>query len=305
MFASEIEIDIDEPASDNILDKWLLSLFNEFVQNMTGYMENYDLPRASRSIGAFVDDLSTWYLRRSRDRFKEEDEKEKEAAIRTTGHVLRELSKIMAPFMPFLAEQIWQEVTGNGYRNAASVHLQSWPVKRGEPNREILEKMGTVREIVELGLAKRDEAGVKVRQPLAELKIRNEKKELEEQYLKLIKEEVNVKEVELIPGDGDRKAELDTDLTPALIREGIKREVIRYVNALRKKGGLSIEDRADVYWRSDSQEVKKAIEEYRNDILKSVLADNIYNKDMEEAEIVKEVDLGGETIELGVRNNLD
>jgi isoleucyl-tRNA synthetase len=301
MFASENEVDIDEPASDNILDKWLISLFNKFVQDITEYMENYDLPRASRLIGKFVDDLSTWYLRRSRDRFKEEDEKERKTAIRTTGYVLRELSKAMAPFMPFLAEQIWQGVTGNEYQSDASVHLQSWPAGRSEPDSEVLEKMEAVREIVELGLAERDKAGIKVRQPLAKLIIHNEKVALDEQYLKLIKDEVNVKEVELNKDNGEREAELDTELTPELIREGIKREVIRYVNALRKKGGLSIRDKADVYWQSDSKEVKKAIEEYRSDILKNVLADNIYNQDPQQADVNKEISLGEEGLGLGVK----
>jgi isoleucyl-tRNA synthetase len=248
-----------------------------------------------------VDDLSTWYLRRSRDRFKEEDEKERKTAIRTTGYVLRELSKAMAPFMPFLAEQIWQGVTGNEYQSDASVHLQSWPAGRSEPDSEVLEKMEAVREIVELGLAERDKAGIKVRQPLAKLIIHNEKVALDEQYLKLIKDEVNVKEVELNKDNGEREAELDTELTPELIREGIKREVIRYVNALRKKGGLSIRDKADVYWQSDSKEVKKAIEEYRSDILKNVLADNIYNQDPQQADVNKEISLGEEGLGLGVK----
>ncbi len=303
MFAPENTAESSEPASDNILDKWLLSLFNKFVQDMTEYMENYNLPGASRSIGLFVDDLSTWYLRRSRDRFKDEGEnkEDKNSAISVTGYVLNELSKVIAPFMPFLAEQIWQGVTGNNYQNSNSVHLQKWPGKQGEVDQDILDKMTAVREIVELGLAERDKAGIKVRQPLAGLRISNAEVELDERYLKLIKEEVNVKEVDLAKGEGNRKAELDTELTPELVREGIKREIIRYINALRKKGGLSIEDRANVYWRSGSEKVREAMEEYKNDILKSVLADDIYNESVEDADIKKEISVEGETVELGVK----
>jgi isoleucyl-tRNA synthetase len=303
MFAPENTAESSEPASDNILDKWLIVLFNKFVQDMTEYMENYDLPRAARSIGGFVNDLSTWYLRRSRERFKgeNEDEQDKDSAIQVTGYVLRELSKVIAPFMPFLAEQIWQGVTGNNYQNEASVHLEKWPEKSGGFDEKILNNMEAVRSIVEIGLAKRDEIGIKIRQPLAKLTVYNENIALDEQYLKLIKDEVNVKKVELNKGDGEKTAELDTELTPELLREGMKREVIRYVNALRKKEGLSIEDRVAVYWQSDSEEVKKTMEEYRGDILKSVLADNIYNDDPEKGGINKEVSLGEEVIKLGIK----
>jgi isoleucyl-tRNA synthetase len=146
----------------------------------------------------------------------------------------------MAPFMPFVAEALWQKLTGNEFTNEkASVHLEAWPfspeAEEAEP--EIIVQMEIVRKIVEMGLAKRDEVKIKIRQPLQAIKIKNQKLKIDnESLIDLIKDELNIKTVEFI--DGDEGVELDTTMTPELESEGLKREIVRAVNNLRKEKGL-------------------------------------------------------------------
>ncbi len=262
--------------SDNVLDKWILARLNQLIAEVTKNMNNYNLPKATRPIENFISDLSTWYIRRSRDRFKGEDEQDKKAALQTTRYVLLQLSKIIAPFMPFIAEQVWQKITGNNFQDEnKSVHLEDW-VKAEKVDNEVLENMEIVRKIVELGLAARDEAGIKVRQPLSELKVKSQKSKVNnDDYLKLIKEEVNIKEVKFKKGEGVLNIKLNTTMTKELKQEGIKREVVRLINAARKNLGLTIQDRISVYWESASDEIKFALENYKNEIAKEVLADEI------------------------------
>ena len=137
-------------------------------------------------------------------------------------------------------------------------------------NDEVLENMDAVRRIVELGLAARDEAEIKVRQPLAslEVKSKNEKLKISDDYLKLIKDEVNVKKIEFKKEDVDLSVKLCTKLTPELKQEGIKREIVRLINAMRKNAGMTIHDRAVVYWECKNKEIKQAIKKLKKDILK-------------------------------------
>ena len=236
LFTNSHELKTNNHESDNVLDKWILAKLNQLVEVATEGMDNYDLPKSTRSITKFIDDLSTWYIRRSRDRFKgnlkrgatnaahandNNEEKDKKFALETTSFVLLQLSKIIAPFMPFIAEQLWQKVTGNDFKSEDnSVHLEKWPISHNVEcvtHNEILEKMEVVRKIVELGLAKRDEAGIRVRQPLNQLRIKN--CELKNEYEELIKDELNVKNIKIKKGKGEIEVELDTDITPELKQE--------------------------------------------------------------------------------------
>ncbi|MFH1523271.1 MAG: isoleucine--tRNA ligase [Patescibacteria group bacterium] len=287
--------------SINVLDKWILARLNELVEIVTEGMDNYDLPKATRPITEFIDDLSTWYIRRSRDRFKGSDEAEKKAALQTTGYVLQELSKLIAPFMPFMAEQIWQKVTGYDFKDEEkSVHLEGWSSKSRFKNEElrIIEEMEIIRKIVELGLAERDKAGIKVRQPLNELRIKNY--ELIIDYEDLIKDELNVKNILNIKGKGDIEVELDTELTPELKQEGMKREIVRFVNNLRKKAGLTIKDRVVVFWESKSKDIKEVFNKYGDDIKKDTLAEEI-KEGIEKSVGNKEVMINGEGVVLGIK----
>jgi isoleucyl-tRNA synthetase len=297
MFAPEAKAAPEYSESKNILDQWIFSKLNKLIADVTYYMENYDLPRAVRPITAFIDDLSTWYLRRSRDRFKDEDKEDRDIALATTGYALYELSRVMAPVMPFMAEELWQRITGNNYASSASVHLEPWPVA-GVVDEQALEEMSEVREIVELGLAQRDKTGIRVRQPLSKLTVKNENRELGKDHLDLIADEVNVKEVELVRGSGTREVELDTNITAELEQEGIKRELVRYINALRKRADLTIEDGVDVYWESSSEKIKSAIDAYSQDIQKSTLADSLQQGEPENATADKKITINEREITL-------
>ncbi|PIR13876.1 isoleucine--tRNA ligase [Candidatus Falkowbacteria bacterium CG11_big_fil_rev_8_21_14_0_20_39_10] len=288
----------------NVLDKWILSRLNQLISEVTENMEKYNLPIASRPITGFIDDLSTWYLRRSRDRFKSDDQADKKAALETTGFVLLQLSKVMAPFMPFMAEQIWQKVMGYDFKDKdKSVHLESWPLAESRQqtadSRKILEDMAVARKIVELALSKRDEAGIKVRQPLNELGIMNQ--ELGKEYEVLIKDELNVKNIRFKKGKGETEIKLDTKLTPELKQEGLKRELVRLINAMRKKQGLTIQDRIVICFSTKSQEIEKAFEKYGEDIKKDVLAEELRGLKGFKGQEGKEADVNGEKVILEIK----
>ncbi len=296
MYADELKVESSKVKSDNVLDKWILARLNQLTTEVTKSMDGYVLPKAVRPIGEFIDDLSTWYIRRSRDRFKGDDENDKQTALAITNYVLVELAKVMAPFTPFIAEQIWQRVTGNNFSNKnKSVHLEAWP-EIEKVNENILGDMVIVRKVVELGLAKRDEAGIKVRQPLSELKVKN--CELKNEYTDLIKDEINVKQVVCEKGSGDLVVELVTELTPELKQEGMKREIVRSVNNARKQAGLTIQDKIILGWQSDGEEVQKVFSEMGEEIKKDTLSEEIENKINEGSK--KEVKINEDTVIISI-----
>ncbi len=281
MFNQNLESRIENIESSNVLDQWILARLNQLIGEVTKNMEEYNLPSATRPITEFIDDLSTWYIRRSRDRFKGSDEEDKKSALVTTRFVLLELSKVMAPFMPFIAEQVWQKISGNGFKDGErSVHLEQWS-EGGEVDQTAINRMDHTRKIVELGLAKRDEAGIKIRQPLAKLMIYSY--EPTNEHIELIKDEVNVKEVVCKSGDGNTEVELDTNLTPELIQEGLKRELVRTINMMRKNEKMTIEDKIKVSW-SGSEVVEAMIEKYKDELLKDVLANELTKEEVEAEE---------------------
>lgn len=221
--------------SDNILDRWILSRLSELIKEVTTSMEQYELDRATRPIAGFIDDLSTWYLRRSRDRFKGEDNADKKTALATTKFVLRETSKIIAPFMPFFAEHLYKEVSDK----EESVHLESWP-EAGKIDKTALETMAQVREVVSLGLEERDTFGIKVRQPLQKIAVKNVS--FDEEYALLIRDELNVKEV-VTDASIEKNTKLTPELTPELVEEGNFRELLRHIQAMRKSEKLNPNDK--------------------------------------------------------------
>ncbi|MFH0856638.1 MAG: isoleucine--tRNA ligase [bacterium] len=279
--------------SNNILDKWILAKSSELVRGVTENMNKYDMPRSVKLITDFIDDLSTWYLRRSRDRFKGDDEADKQAALQTTKYVLTELVKVMAPFMPFIAEEIWQKTTGHNFKDEnRSVHLERWNQEAGIMNHEtgILEKMALVRQIAEKGLSARAEEKIKVRQPLSAYST-SLTETLELEYIDMLKEELNVLEIKF----GEDK--LFTELTPELKQEGMARELVRQINSIRKNSGLTINDRVKIYYKTDSQEVKNVFEKLGENIKKDTLADKIIFKEKAE---MKELKIGEEIIKVSV-----
>ncbi len=228
--------------STNILDIWIINKLSELIKEVTENLEKYEIDRASRPFADFIDDLSTWYLRRSRDRFKiDEDEKKKMdrlMALSTIRNILIDFTKILSPFMPFIAEDIYQRLKGNDVNMKESVHLESWPEAK-KIDKNILDSMIETRKIASLGLEARMKSKINVRQPLSKLSI---KKPLSSEYLELIKDEVNVKNVIVIEKLNDDVL-LDTNITNELKEEGIVRELIRSIQDLRKEKGLTIHDK--------------------------------------------------------------
>lgn len=239
--------------STNYLDRWMLARLAETVKTVTVGMDTYQLHAASRPLLDLIDDLSTWYLRRSRDRFKSDNVADKKLALGTTKYVLVETAKLLAPFMPFFAESVYAKVMGN--EGAESVHLENWP-QLSMVDEDILSFMKNVRDLVTLGLEARSASSVKVRQPLASVAFNtnpfSSNATHEKTAVELIADEVNVKEVKFVPGGKDPVV-LDTVLTPELKREGQVRELLRSVQDLRKQAGLNVDDRATLYFGGDAE----------------------------------------------------
>ena len=221
----------------NPLDRWVVSRLHELNQAITEGMEEYNLPKALSGVLPFVDDLSNWFVRRSRRRFwKSEDDGDKAEAYLTLYTVLTQLAMLLAPFTPFLAEELYQQMTGSG----ESVHLLDYPMET-EVDEKVLDEMARARKVIADGLALRmqkseTEEQIKVRQPLNRLVYAGEK--LPEMYEQMIAEEVNVKTVE-----NGAETWLDKELTAELREEGRVRDLIRAVQAARKKAGLQVDDR--------------------------------------------------------------
>lgn len=229
-----------EVETESVLDKWIVARLHQTIKGVTENLDTYKIPPACEMITFFIDDFSTWYLRRSRERFKEGSSE----VVKTTGYVLYQLSKVIAPIMPFLAESIYQQITGNDFKKEGkSVHLVSYP-KYDEKmiEKNILNEMEKVRSIVSIALKERADAKIKIRQPLSLLKIG---RKIKEEFLYLIKEEVNVKEVVLDESLKDTVI-LDTKITAELKKEGDVREVIRTVQSMRKEAGLVPSDKINL-----------------------------------------------------------
>ncbi|MDD4531443.1 MAG: isoleucine--tRNA ligase [Candidatus Pacebacteria bacterium] len=286
--------DIKEvPQTDNLLDKWILSKTEGLNRDVNKWMEKYELTKASRLFGDYIDDLSNWYIRRSRRRFqKPETEKEKEEANATLNYVLFKLSKLMAPFTPFITEEIYLKMKEGGKE---SVHLCDYP----EPDTKLIDeeleaKMQEARDIVNLALAERQKVGIKVRQALSSLKVKDFNIK-EEDIIDLIKDEVNVKEV---AEDKSIKEniELDTNITPELREEGDVRELIRQIQQMRKEMKLVPEDTISVLYQK-SELSDKIIGKNGETILKEVLAREFVSS----SDNLKEVELFEGKVSIGIK----
>ncbi len=258
----------------NTLDEWIVSRLHQLNQEVSTAMADYDLPLALAPVMPFIDDASNWYVRRSRRRFwKSGDDKDKNDAYKTLHYVLVQLALILAPFTPFLADELYRKLTGG-----ESVHLLNWP-KAGKVNEQLVKKMAELRDLISQGLAERAEAGIKVRQPLASASVElpfdlNNRGEFKE----ILTEEINVKILNSKVGK-TASIKLDLKLTPELEREGIAREVIRLVQNARKEAGLNVDDRIDLNLFSGDAELKQAIDEHADAICTETLATNLAEKD--------------------------
>ncbi|TSC95768.1 MAG: isoleucyl-tRNA synthetase [Parcubacteria group bacterium Athens1014_10] len=267
---------------ENILDQWIIAKLNLLIKETTQYLDNYDLNKATRLLADFVNELSTWYLRRSRTRFKSEEQKERGEVSATLHYVLLNLTKLLSPFIVFLSDVIYQKISSN----KESVHLEDWPLAdENLINQKLLEEMELVKEVVELGLAARAEAKIKIRQPLGNLQLTTYNSQLNEQLINLIKDELNIKKVNLVKKikkegvvvkeNNKIKIALETAITPELKQEGMIRELIRQINSFRKELKLTVKDSVNIYLQTESKELKEAVKKYYSSLLKNVLAKEI------------------------------
>jgi isoleucyl-tRNA synthetase len=250
--------------SKNVLDQWILALLAELSNNATKGLDTFNVLEPARAIREFIAELSQWYLRRSRDRFKSDDVEDKKNALATTRYVLQELSKLLAPFMPFLAEEIYQKVKGSDGKE--SVHLENW-VEVKEVNQKVLEDMAEARKVVTLALEARAKANQKIRQPLQKLSIKSELLKGNTELLDVIRDEVNVKEV-ISDTSIENEVDLDTTITPELKLEGQARELLRALQDMRKKMGLNPQDQ--IALTLDTNDAgKEVFESFKNEIAKT------------------------------------
>lgn len=296
---------LEDPTSKltNPLDQWIVSRVHQLTAHIDKHMQAYDLPNALAEVLPFLDDASNWYVRRSRRRFwKSVNDGDKQLAYQTLHYVLLRFSMAVAPFTPFLAEELFQKLTGGAL--GESVHLLNWP-DTGHCNELILDEMATVRQVVTQGLSARAEAGLKVRQPLRRVTVYGgfapgEVPQHLEAYREIIAEELNVKEVtfeQVAAGKTDGlKVVLDLELTVDLKREGLMREVVRYVQSARKQAGLNVDDRIRLNLQTADEELRAAIEAHASTIEVETLGVMVNGGDMPGNAYSQKVQVGGELL---------
>ncbi len=279
-FYSLFEIDnisTDNPNSDNILDKWIINLVNNLTRDVTQRLDDYDPGEASKLIINFVEDLSTWYIKNSRTRFKSEIIIEKLSAMNTLSYVLHILSKILAPLTPFISEMIYQKLRERDLVKYESVHLDRWPDfdhSLSFPN--LNAKMSLTKEIVQKSLELREKVKIPLRQVLKKITLKGVS--LEDELLELVKNVLNVKGVVIGNEDvTELTIELDTEITRELKLEGIARHLIRNINNHRKKMKLSTKNRIRLYLNTEDDEILETISKHQDYIKKMVQADAIFN----------------------------
>ena len=275
----------DDPSAQltNPLDQWVVTRVHQLTADVEKHMEAYDIPNATKQILPFIEDASNWYVRRSRRRFwKSGDDADKNAAYQTLHYVLVQLAHVLAPFTPFLAEELYQKLTGG-----ESVHLRDWP-KVGHINELSLDHMAYVRDVINEGLSQRASAGVKVRQPLQSVTVGGAQEALGEDYDELVPivlEELNVKE--FATTKAGEAVLLNLELTDDLKAEGAMRELVRHIQNLRKTSGLNVEDRIVLHVQSDDELVTRAMQQFGDTVLQETLATKLADEPQEHAADVK------------------
>jgi len=327
------------PNSKTLLDKWIISKLNELILNVTNYLDKYDVTTAARAIEDFViNDLSLWYIRRSRERFHphtkiwcggKEARKDFDEASQTLGFVLLTLSKLTAPFIPFLSEEIYRKCQMSKTEfpfmetrwkkrtkfsspvkcQMSSVHLEDWPrANKKLIDKKLNKKMEKVREIVTRVLAERTKAKIKVRQPLNELRlppslrppakagpIANYELKKEEELLDLIKKEVNVKKITF-----GKSLKLDTKITPELKEEGILREIIRNLQEMRKIAGFTPKDIISIQFEGEKK-LNELLLKNQEKILKVTLARDLKFSKKGKFEVERAIKIEGKNLWFAIK----
>lgn len=357
------------------LDQWILSELHKLIAESTKELDNYNLTKGTRPMLEFVDNLSNWYVRRSRRRFwKSENDDDKSEAYQTLYIILKEFSKLIAPFMPFVADEIYRNLTANESNAEDSVHLCDWPISNKKLiNKSLNEEMAVIRKIVNLGHSVRAKSGVKVRQPLAKVQIGlpdSVDPAIVESSKDVIIEELNVKDLQVltevgtivarvvkpdarklgpkfgkevqqiiqkvkaggyeeledgrldvggfvlekdefevgfegkegydVQGEAGFVVILDTTITPELKYEGYAREIIRYIQEMRKKAGFEVFERIYLQVKTDG-EVEKAVTDFADYIMRETLGIELQQGSEFMWELEETVEIDGHKVVLGVR----
>ena len=260
------------PTSKNVLDLWMLARLQQTTNEVTEHADEYEIPKAIKSITELIDDTSNWFVRRSRRRFwKSEDDDDKANAYATLHYTLVRLSQLLAPWAPFVADEVWRTLV-KGTDLPKSVHLSDWPEIK-EVDQKILDEMQQVRTVITEGLAQRAAAKVKVRQPLAGITV----PKMPEAYADILTDELNVKKVKF----SGKAVKLYTKLTDELRAEGVMRDLVRHVQNLRKTSGLNVDDRIVLHIESGDALVQEAVANFGDVIKQETLAVELSNQTQE------------------------
>ncbi|MGM0439050.1 MAG: isoleucine--tRNA ligase [Patescibacteria group bacterium] len=279
----DLEGDI-EP--NHVLNRWILSKVNGANKRLIKHMDDYKLTEASREVEELIDDLSNWYIRRSRRKLqKPESEEEKKEFAQTFYRVLVKIVKMLAPYAPFVSDYLYKELTSE-----KSVHLADFP----EVDEELIDKdleaeMKLARKLAQKGLAERSNEALKVRQPLSEMKVT---KELSEGVKEVLKGEVNVKKITVAD-----EFDLVTEITPELKEEGMAREIVRRTQHLRKKADLTPDEKIELFYKGDFEDLFEKKADY---FKKETLAKEI-SKLEDDLEWTKTVEVDGKELILGLK----
>ena len=243
---SEIEVN----KATNIMDKWILSRLNSTIFSVSKTLDKYSTSQVTKSVESFTSDLSTWYIRRSRERTDNLD---------ILYHCFDSLIRTLAPFTPYLSELIYQNMHNFATPSNMSVHLQDWPLcNKGLIDEKLETEMVAVRNICQMIHSKRQESSQKIRQPLAKAVVSTSHK-LNNELISVISEETNVKSIILTDGNNNINVELDTNLNPELIAEGQYRDLARSIQVMRRDAGLTVTDKIKIFAPSWPKEFEKQL----------------------------------------------
>ncbi|MEE9399284.1 MAG: class I tRNA ligase family protein, partial [Dehalococcoidales bacterium] len=322
-FVNYANIDKFTPGSEEItsqseLDRWIVSELNQLVVDVDTTLDSYNPTDAGRKIESFVSDLSNWYVRRSRRRFwKSENDTDKFSAYTTLYQCLVTLSKLMAPFTPFLAEELYRNLVCPAFPEAPeSVHLADFPVAdESKIDKKLMSDTRLVMKLSGMGRAARSEAGIKVRQPLAKIVIKvgsERQKAAIRRLASQIMEEVNVKEVEIVDdmsllqrpryvssSEGSSLVAVDTDISPELAAEGTAREIVRRLQTMRRSAGFDIADHITTYYQGDDY-IRRVITDFADYIRQETLSEQLVEGVPAEGAYTESHKLGGGALSLGV-----
>lgn len=306
-------------SSPSDLDKWIISRLNQLIIDVDAALEHYDPTTAGRRIEAFVDELSNWYVRRSRRRFwKSQNDADKQSAYMTLYRCLTTLSKLLAPFTPFIAEELYQNLVRSVDPKAPeSVHLADFPVAQPtEIDEELIEATRFAMLVCSLGRAARAKAGIKVRQPLAKAVI-GVNSEGEKRYLtrlsNQIVDELNVKELEFcsdpegfvnrndfaLAMEGDHWVAVMTELSPELEAEGLAREIVRRLQTMRRSAGLEVTDSIITYYQGDDP-VREVMERFAHYIKQETLSKELIQSVPPQESYIEKHRISGHEVVLSV-----